>query len=257
MMNIHIAICDDEPMFVRETESGIYSAAQRKGLSVDCFSFLSGQELLDECRKTRIDAVFLDILMPNVDGFRIAETLKKEFPEILLIFVSVKESMVFSSYEYQPFWFVPKGKPALLTMVIEKVLAKIREKEFSPQSVTVLLDRRMVSIDFGDATHFVSRDHYVKEMAENGKVLDTFRETLDHVEELLSPHGFIRAHNRYLVNLRRISAIKSDSCILQNGEIIPVSRRYSKELRDAFQRYLRDGIPSDIRTPPWFKKENF
>ena len=100
----------------------------------------------------------------------------------------------------------------------------------------------MVRIDLNEASYFFSRDHYVKGLTRSGKAIGNFRETLGHMEDLLSPYGFIRCHNRYLVNLRQISAVKSDSCILQTGEILPVSRRRSKETKEAFQRFVRDHL---------------
>ena len=104
-MEIKCIITDDEPI-------------ARKGLRrhIGKIDFLT---IVGECEdaiqlnnmlnSVQADLLFLDIEMPGMDGFSMAGKMQKSYPNIVLIFVSSHESLVFQSYEYDRFWFMRKS----------------------------------------------------------------------------------------------------------------------------------------------------
>ncbi len=238
-MEITIAICDDEEIFVKEISEYVNSAAKKLGSDCVLIGCKSGNELVEIYNTRQIDAVFLDIAMPDQGGFETAEKLLKIRKKTVLVFVSSKEKMVFSSYEYSPFWFVPKSNMQLLAMVSERVVKKVFSNRQEILSAAVEIEHRIFEINFKDVAYFKTEDHYVKFVSKDGKASCSYRDKLDNIEVQLRERWFVRCHNRFLVNCRMISYIENYVCTLLNAEQIPISRTKLSGTKDAFQNYLR------------------
>ena len=127
-----IAICDDNPQFAKILAKKINSlCAHNLPERVDCQIapiFGSAENVLQFLQTQAIHILFLDIDMPKINGFKLAEYLCKHYPETIIIFVSSYEEFVYSSFEYCPFRFLRKShleQELLITFqkVIEKYLS--------------------------------------------------------------------------------------------------------------------------------------
>lgn len=237
---LDIAICDDEQIFISKISEYIISATNNQGIKCRIHNCQRGTELIKLCEEKNIDAVFLDIAMPGINGFETAEQLLKIRSNLILIFVSSKETMVFSSYEYKPFWFVPKSQISMMEIVVNKLIQKIESetKEYPIIAINVE-DNRVVEIDIREIAYFKTDDHYIRIVMKSGKKSDSYRYKLDAIEKQLEDKWFVRVHSRYLVNCRMISLIERNSCILVNKEQIPISRTNMASVKEIFQKYLR------------------
>lgn len=105
-----IAICDDEMFFIENL----------KKLIPDCYQvdvFTSGKELL-KSRVEEYHIFLLDIEMPEMRGFEVAEQLNRMLAEPLIIFITGYEQLVFESFDYRPFDFLLED--IMLTGVVRK-----------------------------------------------------------------------------------------------------------------------------------------
>lgn len=101
------------------------------GEEADIEDFSDGQTCLSQLRNRNFNILFLDIEMPGMDGFSMAGKMQKSYPNIVLIFVSSHESLVFQSYEYDTFWFMRKSALiADLKKAIDKYFARIISDKF-------------------------------------------------------------------------------------------------------------------------------
>ena len=119
---MRIAICDDEKIFAQELCQHVKSALKDYKKDYVIQLFTNGDDLIFECQKSKFDVVFLDIAMPMVNGFEVAAKLNQTSSNIILVFVSNKETFVFSSYEYKPFWFISKSRLSLLSNAMVKIV---------------------------------------------------------------------------------------------------------------------------------------
>lgn len=234
-----IAICDDEPIFIEQISSRLCREAEKHEEPCEFLTCRTGDELLKRCRNEKIDAVFLDIAMPGIDGFQTAERLREIRKSMILVFVSGKESMVFSSYEYAPFWFVPKSQLRLLDIVMEKIIQKYTAEKKSNTNILISLENKVLEISLKDTLYFKTDEHYIRMITAGGGGSPLYRHKLNDVENQLKALGFVRAHSRYLVNCRAIRVIENASCKLHDGSEIPISRARMCEVKEAFQNYLR------------------
>ena len=109
-----IAICDDDKEFACELDQKIRSRFARfdeDNLLFNTLVFHSSKNLKEyllQREHLEIDILFLDISMPEIDGFDIAELCFQLFPDISIIFVSDYEERVFYSLRFRPFRFLCK-----------------------------------------------------------------------------------------------------------------------------------------------------
>lgn len=237
---MNIAICDDEQIFIETISSCLLNIANKKNKKCNIYTYHRGESLIEQSKKVNFDAVFLDISMPGINGFETAETLLKTRKSLVIVFVSSKESMVFSSYEYKPFWFVPKSQISMLEIVINKLFNKIESEENENLFIAINIENnKVMEIELKETAYFKTDDHYVQLVMKDKSMSINYRNKLDNIENQLSKHWFVRVHSRYLINCRMISTIEKAECILTNGEKIPISRSKMAHTKEKFQNYLR------------------
>lgn len=102
-----IAVVDDERTTLNII-CNIIKEHTEKDSVIDAYE--SSVSFFKNIDKLVYDIVLLDIDMPEIGGFQLAETLKLIKPDITIIFVSNLEHLVFQSLEYKPFRFIRKSK---------------------------------------------------------------------------------------------------------------------------------------------------
>ncbi len=237
---MRIAICDDEQVFIDRISSCLASVAVKHQQKYEIKQCHRGDALIELAKKEKLDVVFLDISMPGINGFETADKLLKLQQNINIIFVSSNERMVFSSYDYKPFWFVPKSQLSMLEIVIHKLFNKIKNEEQKNIHIVINIEPNKVKeIKLDEAAYFRTDDHYVRIHNKDKRISDLYRNKLDNIESQLENQWFIRVHNRYLINCRMIALIEKNECVLINGERIPISRANMSKTKECFQNYLR------------------
>ena len=225
----------------------------------------TGREAVDSISKKRPDLVFLDINMPDLDGFGVIEEVGRErMPAV--IFVTAYDQYAVRAFEASAIDYLLKPfDQARFHQAVERALDRYRSEQVGelgermekllglgqlrsrPEPARGTLSDRMVVRQSG-TVHLVRVDeidwiesarNYVKIRC--GEETFTMRDTLSNVEARLDPERFLRIHRSTLVNLDRIRRIEpgygSESRVeLEDGTRLVVSRAYRrgkvKELLD-------------------------
>lgn len=236
---MRIAICDDEKVFAENILRKLKFEFGKRSQECSFVTVNRGEELLDICSKEKIDVVFLDIMMPVFDGFNIAERLRQTKKDIMIVFVSNKENTVFSSYKYNPIWFIPKNQMQFVESVVDKIINRMKENEEDLSLVQIKMGSRVVELDIRKIKYFKTEGHYINYFCNDGYKSESFRCPKCEVEMQLEGLWFVKTHNRYLVNIRQIHSISNNAVTLSDREKIPISRAQLDVVRDKFQDYLR------------------
>lgn len=125
---IRAAICDDEPTTLDYLHEHISREFRRQGAEIQIDKFTSGRNFLNAHKAELFDVIFLDIDMPEISGFEIAEQINN-ISEALIVFVTLHDELVFSSLKFRPFRFI--RKPYLENELPE-----------TPESITFEMTRR-------------------------------------------------------------------------------------------------------------------
>ena len=242
---INVAVCDDNEDFLDFMCITVREMLKKSGISAMVTDYLSGAVFLEHHRLKPFDVVFLDILMPNKDGFEIAKEIRKFSENTYIIFITIEENLVYDSFDFRPFHFVPKS--ALLSSglfeyrlyhVINKLAVHISEKR-SVYLEMAFGEKRYV--DPSEIISVTSKANYIDYCLSTGEVLH-IRGKIEDAEEILSPKLFVRIHNRCIINLSRLIMIDNPNnrVLMSGGHKLGVSRRYKKDLSDAYTQYLKN-----------------
>ena len=103
---MRIILCDDDTAFTQVFEKRLLTVFKKYGITPEIVSAHTGVEALREITRRPTDVLFLDIDMPEKDGFSVAEELTAMPSKPLIIFLSGMEDLVYQSFAFQPFWFL-------------------------------------------------------------------------------------------------------------------------------------------------------
>lgn len=235
---MRIAICDDEPDFTERmrtlVESGLVACEEKTDISIyqEGAAFCSSD--------ASYDAVFLDIDMPQVNGFDIAEEMNRK-GNAFLIFVTMHDELVYSSIRFQPFRFIRKSHlEEELPEVLEDLHSAVYKRR-AGQKFAFQTREGTVFLDVGSITYIEIYGHWIHVRVEDGRDVECYGSLLK-LEKELAPFAFIRTHKSYLVNCKYIYAIEKGQCILDDGTKIFLSRHRAEEVRARFRDYIRSNL---------------
>lgn len=216
-------------------------------------------------RSTRPDLVFLDIQMPDMDGFQVLEELGPEdLPRI--VFVTAHDEFAIRGFDVNAVDYllkpveaerlettvervrrrvlVPKPQPRLPTPGgddVEKLLQLLSSRQERREQLAVRVADRFLLVQTDEVVHASVEDDVITVVTNTLSGTSNYR-TLDELQARLDPAVFWRVHRSHLVNINRIKEIVpwfSRNYILKmkdaKGSEIPVSRSQTKRLRE----YLR------------------
>lgn len=234
---IRAAICDDELDMLDYLNEHILAEFKHQGTDVHIDKFSASKDFLNASKSRAFDVVFLDIDMPEISGFDIAEKINGIDPT-LIIFVTTHDELVFSSLKFQPFRFIRKtffdDELGEVVDDINKVLLKhTAGKKFKLQ--TKLHD---VYIDVEQIVYIEIYGHWLKVYTTDSDIMDCYGILSDY-EARLEPFDFVRTHKSFLVNCRYIRSVEKEQVVLDDKTTIPLSRRRINIVNEKFTKYLR------------------
>lgn len=190
----------------------------------------------------KLDAVFLDISMPGMDGLQLASLLARMSEPPELVFVTAFEEHAVSAYGIGALDYLLKPVAAerldATLARIRRVVGKGRAEQAKPRdelaAVPVELGGRTRYIRRADVRFAEAQGDYVRLHTRAGSHL--VRIPISRLEEHWSGHGYVRVHRSYLLAVNAVQELRSDAGggLLAHTDAgdVPVSRRHARELRD-------------------------
>lgn len=229
---MRVIVCDDDKLFLQQFHNTLEKAFNARRQAVEIVCVESGADLFRTLGQQSTDVVFLDIEMPDEDGFSVARRLAKLANKPLLVFTTSIETLVFESFEHEPIWYLLKSNMNQLPAVINKIILKLEHtKKFLEYFNSNTQHRVLLS----DILFLESKDHYITLHTQNE--ICCFRGKLSDIEKQVGNEFFIRCHASYLVNFQYVKALGKGKLLLSDNNIIPISRNKLEETQDAFMNY--------------------
>lgn len=239
-MNIHMAICDDEEFFIEDLLTKLKECATiLKNFTVKIDTFIHGETLLDKIKTNKYDIIFLDINLKSLySGTEIGIELKKNNPNLLLIYMSSYDCYYTRIVKAEPFDFLHKP---FLTSDLKKSLKKAIDRlsclqnDFFYTYKTNGIDK---TINLKNVIYFESQHRLINICCKNNSLLQYYGK-LDKVEKEISeiyPY-FIRANQSFYINYNYIISRASASIILNGGNEefdIKISPKYKQSFEEKY-----------------------
>jgi two-component system LytT family response regulator len=238
---IRTAIVDDEPL-ARSNLSLLLRLDPEIEIVSECGS---GADAPNEIRRTKPDLLFLDVQMPECDGFDVLELLGKDVPPAL-VFVTAYDQYALRAFDAGALDYLLKPfDNARFERTLARAKQKIARDKIQPQRLEFLTVKnaarvtfvRLPEIDWIEATDYYAGLHV-------GEKVHLLRRSISELEQDLDPALFCRIHRSSIVNLDRVRGLKLNqegeySVLLEGGVILRLSRRYRKQLQSRLdQRHL-------------------
>lgn len=226
---MRIGICDDEKDAVLAAEK-IIKSMEPLGQQIVLIPFENRDSIVEDILAEQLDAMLLDIDMPGRNGIEIGDAIAMKNQELNLIFFTNRADMVFRAIYCHPYRFIRKSHmeeelPEALNSVYQKLTNEQFLFEFQSKNESL-------KVRIKDILYINSDRHYIQ-IHEKDK-MHRVRGKLSAYEERLMEYGFIRIHVGYLVNVRFIYRMTASTVELDNGSILPVSKRYSESAREEY-----------------------
>jgi len=212
----------------------------------------NGAEAVAMIRKERPDLVFLDVQMPEMNGFAVLDAVGLDhLPEI--IFTTAYESYAIRDFALHALDYLLKPFDqvrfrAALTYAKEQfhsqrdeekrlqvgaLLESIRAAPEYLDRMIIRADGRITFLHTRDIDWIEADDKYVH--LHTGKGRRMVRQTLAELEGQLDPKKFLRVHRSAMVNVDRIKELQplfngEHSLILEDGTRLTLSRKYKDKL---------------------------
>jgi DNA-binding LytR/AlgR family response regulator len=190
-----------------------------------------------------VDAVFLDIRMPGMDGLTLARVIGRFAKPPPVVFVTAYDSHAVDAFDIAAVDYLLKPiRPQRLAEAITRVLKQLEAPVVEPEPAQEADET--IAVELGGVTRYVKRSEIVYVEAQRDYVrLHTrsaghlVRVPLAALEERWSESGFLRVHRRYLVNSEFVEGLRSAggrvSVDLGEGQSVPVSRRHAAVVKAA------------------------
>jgi DNA-binding LytR/AlgR family response regulator len=201
------------------------------------YTAASGQEALRTLAEHAIEAVFLDVRMPGIDGLELARVLRRFEEPPSVVFVSAYETGAVGAFELKALDYLMKP---VSSRRLAEALDRVREARgaATPRGADVVplpTLRGGTRLVPRESILFLQADgDYVRVICESERFL--MRGRVSDLARRWREHGFVQVHRGYVANLRRaveVRPLMNGTAVLAfgDGREIPVARRKVAELR--------------------------
>ena len=195
---------------------------------------------LEVLQSAEVDAVFLDIRMPGLDGLELARVLRRFSPPPLVVFVTAHDDRAVDAYDLGAVDYLLKPlRPERLAESLRRVmLARVPAAEpDEDEMIPVELAGRTTMLPRSEVRWVEAQGDYARLHTDSASHL--IRVPLSVLAERWADAGFVRIHRSYLVALPTVRELRltSSGYVVRTGDRdLPVSRRHTRELKDRLIR---------------------
>ena len=186
-------------------------------------SFREPVKAIEFLQREKVDLIFLDINMPDVNGMSLLQTLKVR---PLIIFTTAYSHYAVESYELNALDYLLKPITfERFLMALNRAVAALSSEE---KTVFFKSGPQTYPVTLADILYFEKDGNYITVHLKDKQIL--IRENMANIFDLVPRADFFRIHKSYVVAIRHITMIEVHQLII-NGVKIPVGNTYRELLR--------------------------
>ncbi|MCC6397812.1 MAG: response regulator transcription factor [Bacteroidetes bacterium] len=250
MERIRTLVVDDEPL----ARQGIRHFLEKDPELEILGEAGDGVEALERIRADHPDLVFLDVQMPEMNGFEVLECLSpEELP--LVVFVTAYDQYALNAFQVHALDYLLKPyEDERLQEAVDRAKSTLRQKNGtqSTRRLIEMLDStkadrarvgrimvrsggRITFVRVEDVDWIEAQGDYICLHTQGKKHL--VREKISEMEAQLSPEHFLRIHRSTMINVSRIKEMQplfhgEYSVVLQDGTRLTMSRSFRDKVFD-------------------------
>lgn len=173
--------------------------------------------------------------MRFMNGFEAAKKIRKLDKSVQLVFVTNSIQYAIRGYSVNALDYVVKPVNYFkFSQVMKRAMESVRDDE---KYISLHTNTGTYKVSLKDIFYIESRYHDLCYMTKHGEYI--VRGALAECYKALSPYGFYQVQKSYVVNMKMVEQIKTDSCIV-NGTEIMISRTKKKDFMQEILNHMSD-----------------
>lgn len=229
---LRIAICDDEEQCLNDTKRKLlsWSAGASYPLEIHCCD--NGDTLIEKSNAAKYDIIFLDIVMPLLNGIDTAKELRDRDKTVQIVFLTSSPEFALESYSVKAADYCIKPvKYERLKEVMNDLTIANREE---PENLTLKTVGGYQKIYLHDIEYIEAQNKRVIFFLKSNKVVEVIQPLYTFETGLSDSKGFFKCHRSYLVYLPNVDYFSNTEIKTKSGRCVPIARGYGKAFQDAY-----------------------
>ena len=236
---IRCIIVDDEPLAVAQLEKYV----ERVPFLVNVGSCSSAAEAMEILSTGNVDAMFVDINMPDIDGVQFVRSLVNP---PFVVFTTAYSEYAIEGFKLDAIDYLLKPIAFEDFLKASNKLNRIYSMNNNVQSAMepsegvchdclfVKSDYRMLRVPISSIKYIESMSEYVRIYVEDSPKPIVSLLSMKKIEESLPTGDFMRVHRSYLVNLNKVKEVSKMRLVYDGGVYVPIGEMY----KEAFFEYI-------------------
>jgi len=245
MTNDHIIKCiaiDDEPLALRKLVSYIKKIPYLE-LVAECRSAIEAQQVVN---REEVEAIFLDINMPDLNGLDFAKSVEQDHSRgPIMVFTTAYAEYAVEGYKanavgylLKPYGFDEFEAAAQKVRDIHEIrhqaATEVTNDSTDNDIIFVKSDYKIVRIDTSTIRYIEAMSEYLRIACDDRDKPVIVLLSMKKIEEHLPSSRFMRIHRSYIINLNKLREVKKNHVVLDDNTTMPIGDNY----KDAFMAYL-------------------
>ena len=237
---------DDEPLALKKLVTYINKIPYLE-LVAQCQSAIDAQQVIND---QQVDAIFLDINMPDLNGMDFAKSLEQGYSQgPIMVFTTAYSEYAIEGYKanavgylLKPFGFDEFEAAAQRVKDIHEIrqqaTADVTTQVNDDGTIFVKSDYKIVRIAIENIRYIEAMSEYLRISCDDKEKPVIVLLSMKKIEEHLPSNLFMRIHRSFIINLNKICEVKKNHVIIDGGVSLPIGDNY----KDAFMNYLNSKI---------------
>lgn len=229
---LRIAVCDDSPAFRESAREMIEHWSDETGVPVELHLCADGDGLLSLCASERMDLVFLDILMPLLNGLDTARELRARDTAVRIVFLTSSPEFALESYDVRAQGYLLKPADEKKVWAVLAEAATVRERE--PKNLVVRTSFGYQKLYLHEIEVAEAQNKRVIFHLRGEREIETAQPLYSFEHTLTDENGFFKCHRSYLVYLPAVDRFSATEVVTKSGRRIPIARGYARAFKEAY-----------------------
>ena len=216
----NIALVDDDQRILQIVQYKVKSIFNSVGIdpTITCFN---------NPQKLHMDT-------PSLNGIELAQNYLQNHDDTTIIFITNKYDLVFNAFSVHPFDFVKKEN--LETGLIQPIKHLISKLNRDNRVISLQDKNGLTTIKCKKILYCESYGH-ICYIHTTDRVIKTNKYKLSNIESIINCEDFYMINQSYLVHWKYVINIENKSTTLEDGTVLPISKRRFKDSLASYKKY--------------------
>jgi len=231
-----IALCDDDKKCNQKLTDMLTDYMHHNEIKkYNIAEYTSSAKFLNEYTPNTFDIIFLDVQMPDFDGFDTAKKIREVDLDVDIVFITYLKDDVQRGFDYNAKGYLYKDvTQAQIDERMDKLIAERLRNAKNAFYQVKLKKGSTVLLSLPRVLYFESYSHDISAIMENETLI--FIDTITNLTKALENRGFIRISQSYLVNIAHVFNVTSNQVTIIKGTDLTIGRTYKQALIDALAK---------------------